>query len=90
MPGRPILLSDHAREELGRRGLDPAMVLAVAAKPEQTEVVRGEREVRQSQVRFPPHEDLYLVRVITDRLPDQDLVVTAYRTSKIEKYWRKP
>jgi hypothetical protein len=30
----------------------------------------------------------YLVRVIVDVEQDPPVVVTAYRTSKIEKYWK--
>jgi hypothetical protein len=33
---------------------------------------------------------MYLVRVIVDDSADPALVVTAYRTSKMEKYWEKP
>jgi hypothetical protein len=32
---------------------------------------------------------MYLVRVIADDAQDLVVVVTAYRTTKIEKYWRK-
>ncbi|MBZ5565238.1 MAG: hypothetical protein LAP13_22805 [Acidobacteriia bacterium] len=33
---------------------------------------------------------MFLLRVIVDDAVDPALVVTAYRTTKIEKYWGKP
>ena len=84
------VLSDHVRWEAARRGIGEETILAVVARPEQTEVVRPGREVRQSRVVFPPEGKTYLVRTIVDLIDGQLVVVTAYRTSKIEKYWRKP
>ena len=54
------------------------------ASPELT--VRPGREVLQSRIEFKGR--IYLVRVFVDidRVPLE--VVTAYRTSRIEKYWR--
>jgi hypothetical protein len=51
--------------------------------------VRGEREVRQSRVTDPASGKLQLLRVVVDRGKDSDAVVTAYRTSKVRKYWRE-
>ena len=50
--------------------------------------VRAGREVRQSRVRFQPGGNLYLVRVFVDASPALETVVTVYRSSKIDKYWR--
>jgi hypothetical protein len=33
---------------------------------------------------------MFLLRAIVDKSVDPAVVVTAYRTGKIEKYWRKP
>ncbi len=33
---------------------------------------------------------MFLLRVIVDDSVDPAVVVTAYRTTKIEKYWGKP
>ena len=58
----------------------------VLVAPEQRHRVRPGREVLQSRVTFG--DKTYLVRVFVDvdRKPAE--VVTAYRTSKIAKYWR--
>jgi hypothetical protein len=51
-------------------------------------MVRPGRVVYQSRVEFGEPSQRYLLRVFVDidRRPAE--VVTAYRTSKIEKYWR--
>jgi hypothetical protein len=90
MDRRRIVFGDYAASQAGRRGLGEAAVCAVVASPEQTEVVRIGREVRQSKVAFPPEGKVYLVRVFVDVSDEEVVVVTAYRTSKIAKYWRQP
>jgi hypothetical protein len=87
---RPVLdfvLTPHATSELRRRGLDEAMVRQVLADPEQRIVVRPGREVVHS--RIEPAGRRYLVRVFVDVDRSPAEVVTAYRTSKIDKYWRR-
>jgi hypothetical protein len=65
-----------------------AIVRRVAEMPEQTLQIRPGREVRQARVPFLPDGTVYLVRVFVDVGPVRDVVVTVYRTSKVEKYWR--
>jgi len=77
---------DHARSECARRGLPLAVIAAVLARPEQRFTVRPGRDVVQSRVLF--EEQLYLVRVFVEVDRDPAEVVTAYRSSKIGKYWR--
>lgn len=84
-----VAVSKHARDQAGRRGLSEEIVLAVAQAPEQRLSVRQGREVRQSRVAMPAGGMLYLIRVVVDMGPTDETVVTAYRTSKIEKYWSK-
>jgi hypothetical protein len=74
--------------ELARRGLDAELVAQVLNTPEQRHTVRPGRDVLQSRVSMAGR--LYLVRVFVDieRRPAE--VVTVYRSSKVEKYWRGP
>ena len=81
-----FVLTPHATSELQRRGLDETTVRQVLAAPEQREALRPGRDVVQS--RFEIEGKRYLVRVFVNvgRRPAE--VVTVYRTSKIDKYWR--
>ena len=69
---------------------DEETVRAILLAPEQGFEVRPGRVVLQSKVSTGQPGRAFLVRVFVDidRRPAE--VVTAYRTSKIEKYWRKP
>ncbi len=81
-------LTGHARLEMKRRQISEADVAAVLSAPEQTVEVRPGRVVCQSRVRLGAPVRVLLLRVFvdTDRQPAQ--VVTAYLTSRVEKYWR--
>ncbi len=79
-----IRLSDHARRQLGERGLAEEAVAGVAESPEQV-LVAGARRIAQS--RFGEGADQYLLRVVCEEAEETITVVTAYRTSKVSKYW---
>jgi hypothetical protein len=63
-------------------------VAEVLASPEQVEPVRAGRVVYQSRITIGAPPRLYLLRVFVDIDRHPPEVVTAYRTSKIGKYWR--
>ena len=88
-PVKEFAISDHAAFEMERRGLSIELVRAVLAAPEQRIEVRPGRVVLQSRRAVGEPAKTYLVRVFVDidRRPPE--VVTAYRTSKIAKYWRE-
>ncbi len=81
-------LTEHALQEMSRRKITEDEVAHVLADPEQIMVVREGREVFQSRFNVDEPPKTYLIRVFVDidRTPVD--VVTAYRTSKIAKYWR--
>jgi hypothetical protein len=88
-PGEAIegfVLSPHARREMGRRGIQESTIRQVLEAPGQRLSVRPGRDVLQSRVDIGGRP--VLVRVFVDVDRDPAVVVTAYRTSKIEKYWR--
>ncbi|MEA3375184.1 MAG: DUF4258 domain-containing protein [Chloroflexota bacterium] len=81
-------LTDHARFEMERRGISEEQIARVLSAPEQAELVRPGRVVYQSRTEFGEPEKVYLLRVFVDIDRQPAEVVTAYRTSKIEKYWK--
>lgn len=92
MPGpRPITefrLTDHALFEMGRRQITETEIATVLRAPEQVELARPGRAVYQSRLEYGEARDLYLLRVFVDLGRQPAAVVSAYRTSKIRKYWR--
>lgn len=88
-PIREYVLNPHALFELSRRGLSEEMIRVILSAPEQRFEVRPGRVVLQSRMTMGKPGTLYLVRVFVDVDRSPAGVVTAYRTSKIAKYWRE-
>lgn len=87
----PILdfvFSDHALAEMARRGIAQEEIKNVLANPGQTEIVREGRALYQAKGEIGGLSRSYLLRVFVDIDRKPPRVVTVYRTSKIEKYWR--
>jgi hypothetical protein len=74
------ILTPHALQQMGKRGLLESDIRQVLAAPEEVLPVRTNRVVAQAMI------GAHLVRVFVDvdRIPVE--VVTAYRTSQIAKY----
>lgn len=83
-----FILTDHATQEAERRGLTADIVRRVVEAPEETEEIRPGRIVAQSRIPMGNDAKIYLVRVFVDVDRHPAEIVTAYRTSKIQKYWR--
>ena len=81
-------ITDHAQFEMERRQITEAEIAQVLSEPEQVEMVRPGRAVLQSRVAYGELGRTHLLRVFVDIDEEPAEVVTAYRTSKIEKYWR--
>lgn len=83
-----FVLTDHAKEEARRRQIPLEWIEATMAQPEQVTPGTNRRKVFQS--RIVAGAKTYLVRLVVEDWHQPPLVVTVYRTSKIEKYWRAP
>ncbi len=78
-------ISNHAKIEIERREIPMEYVHQVMEKPGQVVESYGQRKIYQSRF-FIDSRD-WLVRVVVEEWRSPPLVVTAYRTSKIAKYW---
>ena len=86
LPIRRWTLTSHARDEAARRGIAIAVIESILQSPDQRFPVRTGRDVVQSRILFGRR--VYLVRVFVDVDRDPPEVETAYRSSRIGKYWR--
>ena len=82
-----FVISPHAEFEMGRRGLSEKTIRQVLSSPEQRLEVRAGRVLLQSRIVMGEPAKMYLVRVAVDIDRQPAEVVTAYRTSKLSKYW---
>ena len=80
-------LFNHAREEMERRKIPLALLESVLDGPQQVVLEKGGKKAYQSKVDFGDGK-IFLLRAIVMEDIDPAVVVTVYRTSKIEKYWR--
>jgi hypothetical protein len=80
-------LSRHVREEMERRSIPINLLESVLESPQQVVSEQGGKKAYQSQLDFGGGK-IFLLRAIVDQTTDPPTVVTAYRTSKITKYWR--
>jgi len=72
-----------------RRGIPNTVVESVLNQPQQVVTGRPGKQIYQSKVDFGTGKT-YLVRIVVAGDADPPVVVTLYRTSKIEKYWKAP
>jgi hypothetical protein len=75
------LITAHAAQQLAKRRIAEAEVRKLLVAPQQVLPVRTGRVVAQSR------SGGYILRVFVDVDRSPPEVVTAYRSSKIEKYW---
>jgi hypothetical protein len=81
-------LCDHAEEELNRRSVPRRLLDDLMSAPQQLVPASGGRKAYQSRFHLDDGR-IMLLRAIVDDREDPPVVVTVYRTSKIEKYWSK-
>lgn len=81
-------ITRHAQEEMSRREIPATLVDAVLQNPQQIVDEYGNKKAYQSIIVSGTGKD-YLVRVIVNDAVMPRRVVTVYKTSKINKYWRQ-
>ncbi len=79
--------SDHVKEQIEDRNIPTEKVLEVAENPSQRYNHDVDETVCQSKVVFD--EKAYLLRVFVNFTKKPPVIISVYRTSKIQKYWRK-
>ncbi len=88
LPPAEYRLTNHARFEMERRGISEAEIAQVLSAPDQVDLVRPGRAVYQSRMGFGESRQTYLLRIFVDIDREPAEVVTAYRTSRIDRYWK--
>ena len=80
-------LSNHALEEMDHRAIPREMLEIVLRNPQQIVPEREDKKAYQSQIDFGGGR-IFLLRAIVNDEIDPAAVITVYRTSNIQKYWR--
>ncbi|RYC69197.1 MULTISPECIES: DUF4258 domain-containing protein [Spirosoma] len=82
-------VSNHAREQMEKRGIDDQTVQSILIRPDQ--IIDDEsggygQKVYQSKIDFK-EKGTYLVRVFVNTEKQPCVVKTVYKTSKLPKYY---
>jgi hypothetical protein len=80
------VFSDHAANQISRRGITPEEVHEVLANPLSIASAREGRVVIQGLVISEISRKSTLLRIFVDVNRNPPVIVTAYKTSKLEKY----
>jgi len=80
-----IRYTKHAMVTLEERGIEKDMVEKLLKHPQQ--VIKGKEGEEIAQGIFERTSKDFLLRVVYTREGKEPKVITAYWTSKIEKYW---
>ncbi|MCX5991309.1 MAG: DUF4258 domain-containing protein [Chloroflexi bacterium] len=83
----PSVMTEHARFEAQRRGVDLKLVLSTIENPQQKIASKKNRFIFQSRYYDKIENKEMLLRVITEPAQEALKVISVYKTSKIEKYW---
>ncbi|NER99732.1 MAG: DUF4258 domain-containing protein [Symploca sp. SIO1B1] len=81
-------LSLHAQEQLNKRQIPLSIIDSVINSPQQIILQSDGTKAYQSQLDFGSDKN-YLLRIIINDNVEPMLVVTVYKTSQINKYWRQ-
>lgn len=76
-----------ARKKLERRGITEERIRETINFPAQIVTGYGGRKVAHKKYMIEDKE--YLLRVVYEEKEDMDIVVTAYLTSQVERYWKE-
>ena len=83
-----VVLTDHAQWEAERRQIDLGIIKKVVKNPQQ-QVRLGKRMIFQEKYFDKFQEKEMLLRTVVEEKGDTRRVITVYKTSKIEKYWKE-
>jgi len=85
MSEKRVVIAPYAARKAGKRGLAQADIEECASEPDPIVAGHHGRQVAQKLVEWKGRR--HLLRVVLEELPDRVEVVTAYRTSAIDRYW---
>ena len=83
------IFTPHSLVEIKRRQIKKELVTSVIENPQQRIQVKKERVILQGKYFDDTQKKEMLLRVIGKETREEFMVITAYKTSKIEKYWQK-
>lgn len=78
-----FIFSNHALKQLGSRNIDIETIERILENPDKI-TEEADKLIYQSLI--SENNKSYLVRIFVNHLVDPTVIITAYKTSKIDKY----
>ena len=82
-----VVFTAHAEEQIQARNISKDLVLNTLENPQQKTVGFNNRDIYQSRYFDVVEGKQMLIRIITENRDDNVIVISIYKTSKLEKYW---
>ncbi len=82
-----IILTAHAEEQVQSRSIPRELILGTIENPQQSISGYKARRIHQSRYYDGFENKEMLIRIITEIRGDDVIVISIYKTSKLEKYW---
>ena len=82
-----FVFSKHAEEQLQRRGINRKDVETVVSQPDQTLTDDENKDITVFQSLIKEEGRMFLLRVFVNTTKLPNVIVTLYRTTKIQKYY---
>ena len=86
---KKVKINDHTKFKTDRRSISEEIIKSVVENPQQKLPSRKDRVILQSKYYDTNEGKEMLLRVIGIESTEEFRVITAYKTSKIDKYWQK-
>ena len=80
-----IVFSKHSLVQMQQRGIKIELAQSILDTPQQI-ILEQDKKIYQSIINFEDKGE-YLVRIFVNTIKQPNLVITIYKTSKIEKYY---
>ncbi|MCL2327466.1 MAG: DUF4258 domain-containing protein [Bacteroidetes bacterium] len=82
-----FVLSKHAQEQMQRRSLNYEIIEDVILDPEQIVADENNVDIKVYQSIVKENDGVFLYRVFVNAKSLPNVIVTLYRTTKIDKYY---
>jgi hypothetical protein len=83
-----FIFSNHALEQMQRRGIKQEDVEVAVLQPDQKLIDADSPDITIYQSLLNESGRIFLLRVFVNTTKDPNVIVTLYRTSKIQKYYQ--
>ena len=83
-----IIFSEHAIFEINRRNIKKEVIEGIIKNPPQKFTTNKNRTIIQGKYFDISQNKEMLLRIVGEELESSFYVITTYKTSKIDKYWK--